>query len=84
MPEPYSRAHKAAKMAKEYGADLPTSSGVEQESISEAYSHLPSPPEESGRDIGLDSSPHLPPWPVALHGAAVGATVPGRVSQSFT
>jgi hypothetical protein len=67
MPESYtklySQAHRAAKMAKEYGADLPSFSGVEREAIVKPYARLPTTPEGSGEDIGLDFNPHLPPWP---------------------
>jgi hypothetical protein len=66
MPDRYSRAHKVAKMAQQCGADSPTFSGVEQNTIVETYTRLPTPPEDSGEDIGLDFNPHLPPWPAAL------------------
>jgi hypothetical protein len=43
----------------------------EEECIFGPYARLPTPPEGSGEDIGLDFNPHLPPYPMAwaLEGA---------------
>lgn len=43
----------------------------EEECIFGPYARLPTPPESSGEDIGLDFNPHLPPYPMAwaLEGA---------------
>jgi hypothetical protein len=43
----------------------------EEESMFGPYARLPTPPEGSGEDIGLDFNPHLPPSPIAwtLEGA---------------
>ena len=44
----------------------PKLSQLEEEGILRAYSNLPSPPEGSGEDIGLEFNPHFPPSPIAL------------------
>ena len=78
MPELYtkldSKANRAAKMAKEHSADLPTFS--QQEIIVGTYAGLATTPEVSGDDVSLDFNPYLPPRPVVTPSALSATSLP--------
>ncbi|CZR51189.1 uncharacterized protein PAC_01064 [Phialocephala subalpina] len=48
---------------------------VEEEVIVRAYVQLPTPPDGSGEDIGLDVNPHLPPSPLATGCSVCGPEI---------
>ena len=65
--EPHFRASSPDLIDKEPDNISPTFRGFEMEAILGPYACIPTPPEGSGEDIGLDFNPHLPPWPVTAN-----------------
>lgn len=50
-------------------ADL---TGAEEQALYRPYAQLPTPPEGSGEDIGLDINPHFPPDPLSIDCSVCG------------